>query len=441
MNKQDTTAIKAGKLIDGNGGPVIDNGVVVIEQGRISAVGAENTVSIPDGATIIDEPNLTVMPGMMDLHLHIGQFNNLTFRNYRVAQYEISPELQQLYMLFHAQLCFDRGFTTLRDEGLMSTRGLLTDHTIAVRESLNLGIFAGPRLIVAAFTVGTGSHLDLIMPRAALRNPEATADGVEEVRKLARQNLLSGADWLKTSASGGGGTDKESPDVRNHTQEEIDAVCDEAHAQHAYCSVHCFTPEAQAMALKAGADTIEHMVFHSDEMIEEIVKAGVPVCPTLLHRTDHAIEVRSHTGTPAFTLEKMRKIQPYTFETFQAMHKAGIKIFMGTDMGQEPDMGSNAKELEIYVKLGMTPMEAILTTTKNAAEAIHLEKDIGTLDVGKCADILLVNGNPAEDITVLQPRENIQMVMKDGKIFVDRRQGHDKSVLNVDYKSWALADD
>lgn len=433
-------AIKVGKLIDGNGGPVIDKGVVIIDGKRIKTVGAEADVTIPPDATIIDEPTLTAMPGMMDLHLHIGQFNNLTFRNYRVAQFEITPELQQLYMLFHAQLCFERGFTTLRDEGLMSSRGLLTEHTIAVRDAINFGIFAGPRIIVAAFTVGTGSHLDLILPRASLRNPTATADGVEEMRKLARQNLLKGADWLKISASGGGGTDKESPRVRNHTQDELDAVCDEAHAQHAYCSIHCFTPESQSMAINAGADTIEHMVFHSDEMIEEIVKHGIPVCPTLLHRTDHAIEVRRQIGTPEFTLDKMKNIQPFTFETFQAMHKAGVKIFMGTDMGQEPDMGSNAMELGIYVKLGMKPMEAILTATKNAAEAVHLEKDIGTLESGKCADVLLVNGNPAEDITVLQPRENIKVVMKEGKIFVDRRKGREKDVIDVDYGSWALAD-
>jgi imidazolonepropionase-like amidohydrolase len=436
----DATAIKVGKLIDGNGGDVIDKGVVVIEGGRIAAVGAAAEIAIPADAEVIDEPRLTAMPGMMDLHLHIGQFNNLTFRNYRVAQWEITPELQQLYMLFHAQLCFERGFTTLRDEGLMSSRGLMTDHTIAVRESINLGIFAGPRIIVAAFTIGTGSHLDLIQPRAALRNPAATADGVEGMRKLARQNLLKGADWLKTCASGGGGTDKESPDVRNHTQEELDAVCDEAHAQHAYCSIHCFTPESQRMAIKAGADTIEHMVFHSDEMIEAIVKSGTPVCPTLLHRTDHAIEIRKQTGTPDFTIKKMQKIQPHTFETFQAMHKAGVKIFMGTDMGPEPDMGTNALELEVYVKLGMTPMEAILTTTKNAAEAVHLDKDLGTLEAGKRADLILVDGNPAEDIAVLQPRENIKMVMKDGTIFVDRRKGHEKGVINVDYMSWALAD-
>ncbi|WP_034492340.1 amidohydrolase family protein [Afifella pfennigii] len=434
------TAVKVGKLIDGNGGPVIDRGVVVIDGKRIAAVGSQSEVTIPPDATIIDEPGLTAMPGMMDLHLHIAQFNTLTFRNYRVAQFEVSPELQQLYALFHAQLCFERGFTTLRDEGLMSTRGLLTEHTIAVRDAIALGVFAGPRIIVSAFTVGTGSHLDLILPRAMLRNPAATADGVDEMRKLARQNLLRGADWLKTCASGGGGTDKESPQVRNHTQDELNAVCDEAHAQHAYCSIHCFTPQSQAMAIEAGADTIEHMVFHSDEMIEAIVSHGIPVCPTLLHRTDHAIEVRRTIGTPQFTLDKMKKIQPFTFETFAAMQKAGVKIFMGTDMGQEPDMGSNAMELEIYVKLGMTPMEAILTTTRNAAEAVHLDEDLGTLDVGKYADLLLVDGNPAEDITVLQPRENIKAVMKEGKIYVDRRKGSEKDVIDVEYASWALAD-
>jgi len=435
-----TKIIKVGKLIDGNGGPVVENGAILIEGERIKAVGPAATVVAPPGAEVIDAPHLTAMPGMMDLHLHIGQFNCITFRNYRVAQWEITPELQQLYMLFHAQLCFERGFTTLRDEGLMSSRGTLVDHTIAVRDSIKYGIFGGPRIIVAGFTVGTGSHLDLILPRAALRNPEATADGPDEMRKLARRNLLKGADWLKTCASGGGGTDKESPHVRNHTQEELDAICDEAHAQHTYCSIHCFTPEAQRMALKAGADTIEHMVFHSDEMIEEIVKAGVPVCPTLLHRTDHAIEVRREIGTPQFTLDKMKKIQPYTFETFQAMHKAGVKIFMGTDMGQEPDMGTNALELEVYVKLGMTPMEAIQTATRNAAEAVHLDKDLGTLEAGKLADILLIDGNPAEDIRVLLPRENIKMVMKEGKVYVDRRKGHEKSVIAVDYKSWELAD-
>lgn len=434
------TAIKVGNLIDGNGGDVIKDGVIVLDGQRITSVGAARDVKIPDGVDIITEPSLTAIPGMIDMHIHMCMFNNLTFKNYRVAQWEVTPELQQMYMLFHAQLCLDRGFTTLRDLGLISTRGLMTSHTVAVRESIDAGIMAGPRLICGAFTVGTGSHLDLINPRAAMRNPQSTADGPDEMRKLARKNLLKGADWLKTCASGGGGTDKEEPDVRNHTQDELDTICDEAHAQHKYTSIHCFTPDAHRMALKAGADTIEHMVFYDGDSLEKLVESQTPVTPTLLHRTDHAIDIRREIGTPSFTLDKMKSIQPHCFLTFQAMHKAGVKIAMGTDMGFEPDMGSNGDELGIYVDLGMTPMDAIMTTTKNAAEALHMEADIGTLEPNKFGDIVLVDGDPASDITVLGKRENIKMVFKEGKCHVDRRSGQDLRPFPNKYRDWKIID-
>lgn len=434
------TALKVGKLIDGNGGAVVENGVVLIDGQRIKAVGPASQLSIPPDAEVIEEPTLTAMPGMMDLHIHMNMFNNLTFKNYRVAQWEVTPELQQMYMLFHSQLCLDRGFTTLRDLGYISSRGLMTSSSTAVREAIDAGIFAGPRLLAGAFTVGTGSHLDLISPRAALRDPEATADGPDEMRKLARKNLLRGADWLKTCASGGGGTDKEEPDIRNHTQEELDAITDEAHAQHKYCAIHCFTPDAHRMALAAGADTIEHMVFHDEDSIEKLVAAGTPVTPTLLHRTDHAIAIRREIGTPSFTLEKMKSIQPSCFNTFQVMHEAGVKIAMGTDMGFEPDMGSNADELALYVELGMTPMEAILTATKSAAEALHLDAELGTLEAGKLADLILVDGDPTQDIKCLGPRDNIKMVYKEGHCFVDRRPGHNRQVIPGEYRSWKVID-
>lgn len=434
------TAFKIGKLIDGKGGAVLNDATIVVEGKRIKSVGASSEVAVPPGAVVIEEPSLTALPGLMDCHIHLCMFNNLTFKNYRVAQWEVTPELQQMYMLFHSQLCLERGFTTLRDLGLMSSRGLLTDNASAVRDSIDAGIFGGPRIISGAFTVGTGSHLDLINPRASLRNPDATADGPDEMRKLARRNLLKGADWLKTCASGGGGTDKELPDVRNHTQEELDAVCDEAHAQHKFCSIHCFTPNAHRMAIQAGADTIEHMVFHDEDSIERIVNSGIPVIPTLSHRTDHAIDLRRRSGTPSFTLEKMKQIQPSCFKTFQVMHKAGVRIAMGTDMGFEPDMGSNASELGLYVELGMTPMEAIVSATKSAAEALHLDQDLGTLEAGKLADMILVAGDPSADISVLEPRENIKMVVKEGHCFVDRRPGKDVRVIASEYGAWHIID-
>jgi imidazolonepropionase-like amidohydrolase len=286
----------------------------------------------------------------------------------------------------------------------------------------------------------TGSHLELIFPRAAERHGFQNADGPWELRKMARLNLRHGADVIKTCASGGGGTDKEEPDIRNLTQEELDALVDEAHALHKHAAVHCFTTHAQRMALKAGADTIEHMVFHDDKTIELIAKAGVPVTPTLAHRTDHAIQLRREHGTADFVLRKMKYLQPFCFETFQKMYKAGIKIAMGTDMGFEPDMGSNGAELEIYVKLGMKPMDAILTATRNAAEALKLDKDIGTIQAGKFADIVAVNGDPLKNIRCLQDKKNIQLVMKEGKVYADRRPGHNKNVVNVKPGDWKIID-
>ncbi|MGA8033930.1 MAG: amidohydrolase family protein, partial [Casimicrobiaceae bacterium] len=406
----------------------------------IEKIGTRATLPIPQGAEVVDCGSCTLMPGMLDVHIHTMMFNCLTFHNYRVAQWEITPELQQMYGLFHAQLCFDMGFTTLRDMGLAASRGLLVSEACAIRDAIDAGIVEGPRMLVAGFTTITGSHLDLIQPRAALRVGFQTADGPWELRKLARTNLLAGCDVIKTCASGGGGTDKEEPDIRNMTQVELDALVDEAHAFHKTCAVHCFTPSAQRMALEAGADTIEHMVFSDDETIGMIKDKGVYVTPTLSHRTDHAIRLRKEQGTSQFVLNKMKGLQEYCFGTFQKMYKAGVNIAMGTDMGFDPEMGTNAAELEIYVKLGMAPMHALQTATINAARAIKVDSQLGTLEAGKLADVVAVDGNPLENIACLKEKRNIQMVMKEGRIHADRRPGHSKNVVSAEPGSWKIID-
>ena len=433
-------AISCGLLIDGRGGKPLKNAVVLVQGNRIVKVGEKGRLKAPPGAEAIDCSRHTVMPGMMDLHIHTAMYNCMTFHNHRVAQFEIMPHLQQMYALFHAQNCFDMGFTTLRDLGMNGPYGLLVNEMVAVRDAINAGIVEGPRMVIGAFTTMTGSHLELIQPRAMYRWGFNTADGPWELRKLARKNMLAGCDVIKTCASGGGGTDKEEPDIRNLTQEELDALVDEAHALHKHAAVHCFTTSAQRMALKAGADTIEHMVFHDDETIDMIIEAEVPVTPTLSHRTDHAIRLRREHGTADFVLRKMKYLQPFCFETFRKMHKAGVKIAMGTDMGFEPDMGSNAAELEIYVKLGMKPMDAILTTTRNAAQALKMDKDLGTLEAGKYADLIAVDGDPLKNIRCLQEKKNIRLVMKEGRVYADRRPGQNKSVVNVKPGDWKIID-
>jgi len=440
MPANNKLAIKGKTLIDGNGGPIVVDPIILLEGDRISAIGGKDNVQISEGVEVIDASQCTLMPGMMDLHIHLSMFNNRTFKNYRVAQWEVTPHLQQMYAFFHAQLCFEMGFTTLRDLGLQSTRGLLTEEMCAVRDAINAGILAGPRLLVAGFTYMTGSHLELIFPRAALRPGFSNADGPWELRKLARTNLRAGCDVIKTCASGGGGTDREEPDVRNLTQEELDAIVDEAHALHKQAAVHCFTPGAHRMAIKSGCDTIEHMVFHDDDSLDKILEAEVWMTPTLSHRTDHAIEIRRDIGTPQFTLNKMKTIQPHCFKTFQRFYKDGVNIAMGTDMGFEPGMGSNAFELEIYVQLGMKPMDAILTATRNAAKAIKLDHELGTLEKGKIADIVAVHGDPLADIRILQERKRIHLVLKEGKIYVDRRPGHSREVIHAEPDSWRKID-
>lgn len=433
------TYLTGASMIDGNGGQPLKDPVIVLEGKRIKKIGTAQTIDIPVGATVIDCSKYTLLPGMIDLHVHLMMANYLTFANYRVSKFEVSPSLQQMYCLFHAQMCLDMGFTTLRDLGLNYPRGLLTEHLCSVRDAINTGLFPGPRMLVAGWSSITGSHLDLVMPRTMPRQGNETADGPWELRKLTRSQLRVGCDVIKTSVSGGGATDQEAPDVRNMTLEELEAIVDETHAFHKTVAVHCFTPEGHKQCVKAGADTVEHMVFHTEESIDLLRESGISVTPTLSHRTDHSIYVRKELGSPKFVLDKMKKLQPFCYDTFQKMYAGGVKIAMGTDVGYDPEMGDGAKELQLYVDLGMTPMHAIQTTTKNAAEAMKMGHEIGTLEEGKIADIIAVDGDPLANIAVLQEKQNIKMVMRNSAIFVDRRPGQNKSAVAVPDRSWRIS--
>jgi imidazolonepropionase-like amidohydrolase len=430
-------ALKGKRLIDGKGGEVPKDACVLLEGPRIQAVGRAKEMRLPKDTEVIDLPDCTLMPGLMDIHLHTSAYNILTFQNPRVAHFETTPQLQMLYTLLHAQMCFEMGFTTLRNHPWVTAYGgPNTAELVAIRDAIQSGAFAGPRLLVGGHAIITNSHLDLLHPGMALRQAGLTADGPWELRKLVRSQLRMGCDYIKTCASGGGGTEKEEPDIRNMTQEELDAVVDEAHAFHKRCACHCFTPAAQRMAVRAGVDTIEHCVFTDDEAIAMMKAEDKIIVPTLAHRSDRAIEVRRRAGSSEFVLNKMKKIQPFTEEAFKKFHQAGIKIALGTDTQIDPEMGTSAQELEIYVDYGMTPMEAIQTGTRNAAEALGLERETGTLEAGKWADIIAVAGNPLKDIRILQDKRKIQMVMKEGRIFVFRKPGQEKYVIHDQKWGW-----
>ncbi|HVA37118.1 MAG TPA: amidohydrolase family protein [Candidatus Dormibacteraeota bacterium] len=431
--------VRAERLIDGAGG-TLEGGVdVVLEGTTITDMGQTGRVKVPDGAEIIDAGGATLIPGLMDGHLHLSFFNAMTFKNHRAAAFEVTPQLQQLYALLHAQISMEMGFTTLRDVGGYSYAGHFTPEMVAIREAVKLGITAGPRLLVAGWAMITNSHLDCLMPSNLPRLPGVTADGPWELRRLVRSQLRTGADLIKTCVSGGAGDDKEGPTVRNMTQEELDAIVDEAHAFGKRCATHCFTPAAQKMALRAGADTLEHSVFTDDEAIDMMKARGIILFPTLNHRTDHAIELRREMGTAEFVLHKMKTLQPHTMDTFKRLYRAGVKLALGTDTACDPEMGTQAAELEIYVNLGMTTMDAIKAGTKHAAEALGIDDVVGTLAPGKIADMVAVDGNPLDDITVLKDKKKILVVMRDGRIFVDRRPGQRERLIHDESWGWKIA--
>ena len=424
MSQSDIQIIKAGLLIDGNGGEPIVEPVVVISGKRIASIGPAGSVEEPTDATVIDVGNRTILPGLFDCHIHLAAFNCDTFHNYRVSFWEVSPQLQSFYALYHAQLCLEQGFTTLRDMGRGTPQGSFVTEMCSVRDAINAGIVPGPRILVGGRVMISGSHFDLLtLPRTFPRPPDFTADGPYELRRHVRENLRTGCDLIKTCCSGGVAAHS-NHGVRNMTQEELDAVVDEAHAFDKQCSVHVFTADGQRMCVKAGADTIEHMVMTDDDATARIADAGTYVIPTLAHRSDKGIDSREKAGAPGNLIRRMKELQPRCFETFQKMRDAGVKIAMGTDTGIDPKMGESAYELSIYVELGMSPMEAIQSATKNAAEAVGLIGDLGTLEAGKFADFIVVDDNPLDDIGILEDKKNINMVMKEGQIFIDKISGN-----------------
>ncbi|MFC1937715.1 amidohydrolase family protein [Chloroflexota bacterium] len=433
--KEQVKVIKGKRLIDGNGGEPIQNAIMVIEGQRIKEVGSEGKVSVPAGAEVIDMGDCILMPGLIDCMMNGTAIGEEFVKNRRVAAHEVPPQLQELYGLFHCQVCFESGFTTLMDtRSHGSMYGVPhTAEMVAVRDAINNGLFAGPRILAGGIATITNAHLT--WPRSYVKvDPETTADGPWELRKMVRRQLRMQCDFIKTCASSGAGAHGEELNVKNMTQEETDAIVDECHAFGKLCSCHCFTAESQKRVVKAGMDIIYHIVSTDDEAIAMIKEANTPVIPTLVHRTTKEIEYETRSGASDDILNKRRIIHDECFDNFEKMYQAGVRIAMGTSHG----LDSGTYEIELYVNHGMTPMEAIQTATKSAAEAIWLGKDTGTLDVGKFADVIVVNGDPLADIRILQDRQNIRMVMKEGTVYIDKREGHEKSVIQN--WNWKIVD-
>lgn len=405
-----STLIKA-RLIDGTGAAPLEKGAVLVERGEIVATGREEEITCPPEAEVIVAPGQTVMPGLIDAHVHLC----IPAVKDRLA-YEVKtpPALKAFYIADNARQTLEAGLTTLRDAGS-------SVECIAVKRAIELGLIVGPRLLTSGIVTMTAGHADPAMGKANwLIRPEDTADGVDEVRKRVREHVRSGFDWIKITTTGGVLSEGDESWWRNYTLGEIKAITDETHALGRQVAAHAHGREGIKNAILGGVDTIEHGIYLDDELLEMMVERGLFLVPTMT--IGRAFQERAQeAGLSKGAIRKGNAVMEAVMENMARAHRVGVRLAMGTDCsGNLARAGENAWELELMVEIGMSPMEAIVASTGNAAQAIGLGEETGTLEVGKVADLILVDGDPLKDIGVLRQKERILLVMKGGEIVMDR---------------------
>jgi imidazolonepropionase-like amidohydrolase len=408
-------AIVGARLVDGTGADPIENATLVFEGERIVAVGARGAVEVPRGARVIEADGMTIMPGLIDTHVHLaGHWGFDLLRGFMTP-----PSLSLLHVVPNARATLEAGITTVRDAG---------GTPAGVKQAIAQGFFPGPRMLVAVSILSqTGGHGDSFMPCCADMSrlligkalssdvPTGVVDGVDAMRHKVREVLRAGADWIKLCTSGGVLSAADSPHSAQFTVDEIAVAVYEAAAQDKRCMAHAQSTQGIKNAVEAGVTSVEHGIFLDDEAIEMMVRRGVYLVPTLVAPMAVIEEAEARPGQlPPYALEKSRQVLVAHRDSFRRAVQAGVKIAMGTDTGVGPH-GTNARELGLMVEHGgMTPMQTIVASTRSAAELLRLDDRLGTLAPGKLADVLVVDGDPLADVRVLERRERLALILQGG---------------------------
>jgi len=404
-------ALKAARLIDGTGKAEITNAVVIVTDDRITAVGTSGQVEIPAGAKVIDLGDVTLLPGFIDAHTHVigrilgdpdgGPLGNL--KDY--------DSFGAILGTRNAKNLLLAGFTTIRNVGAPNFDDM------ALRKAINEGWVPGPRMIAAGHAIGiTGGHCDENgykpgLVDGTIRN--GIANGPEEVRAAVRYQVKYGADVIKTCATGGVLSEGDAVGATQYTYEEMKALVDEATKLGRRVAAHAHGTEGIKIAVRAGVTSIEHGSFLDDEGARMMAERGTYLVPTMM--AGEAVEKLAKSGVlKGLIAEKGLAAAAAMRNAAKLARKYNVKIAFGTDSGVIPH-GTNGHEFTLMVEWGgMSPMESIMAGTMNAATLLGWEKNIGSLEPGKYADIVAVSGDPLKDIHRM---ENAVFVMKNGVIY------------------------
>jgi imidazolonepropionase-like amidohydrolase len=399
-----TIVLKAARIFDGTSDSVTANGVIVIEGNHIKSIGGPASAN----AQVIDLGDVTLLPGLIDSHVHLTEENG---DNYYLAYFQTlmrQPAEQALMATTFARKTIDAGFTTVRNVGA-------SDYVdVGLRNAINNGWVVGPRMLVAVHAIGaTAGHgdSDPIPPSKGIPSLgpiDGVCNGPAECRAAVRYQIKYGADVIKFMPSGGVLSLSDPVDAPELSQEEMNAIVEEAHHWGRKVAAHCHGDAAARMAVQAGVDSIEHGSFIKPETLTMMKDKGIYLVPTLL--AGDWLSARLDKFPPPIATKAKAAVAARS-EMFRNALKIGVKIAFGTDSAVSPH-GMNAKEFALMTGLGMSPAAALRSATSVAAGLLGVD-DRGTLAPGKLADIVAVPGNPLTDITAM---ERVSFVMKDGVV-------------------------
>jgi imidazolonepropionase-like amidohydrolase len=402
-------AIVAAHLVAPEQGRVIDHPVVVVDGERIREVRTDGVV--PDGYERIDLGNATLLPGLIDVHVHIASDPTFASDNYYKDILTLGSIDAALVAPTLAKRTLDAGFTTVRNLG----SGAYID--VSLRNAIDRGQLPGPRILAATLPLGsTGGHADDstgFSPEIEFRGESGVVDGVDAIRHRVRENVKHGADFIKFMASAGVLSNEQSVGAAQYTQEEMNALVDEAHRWGRRVAAHAHGAEAIKMAIKAGVDSVEHCSLIDDEGLKLAKQRGTYL-DFDVYNDDYILSEYGKLGVPQAQIEKEKFVGRTQRESFRRAVKAGEKMAFATDAGVYPH-GWNAKQFAKMVEWGMTPMQAIQSATVNAADLLGWSDKIGAIKPGLYADLVAVDADPLANVAAL---EHVSFVMKGGAVVV-----------------------